>query len=353
MRNPIVEEDLGIIASASLDWHSFSGKTVLISGANGFLPAYMVETLLYLNEKSEQEPVKVLALVRNIDRGRGRFSHYNGRSDLQLLAQDVCAPIEVDGPVDFIIHAASQASPKYYGKDPVGTLSANIFGTYNLLELARNKESKSFLYFSSGEVYGEVSEKNIPTNETAYGYLDPMNVRSCYAESKRMGENMCVSWFHQYKVPTKIARPFHTYGPGMRLDDGRVFADFVSNVVSSTNIEMHSDGSASRAFCYLVDATVGFFLVLLSGDNGEAYNVGNNAGEISIRDLAYLLASLFPEKGIKVVLKNDIHKDGYLKSKIIRNCPDINKIVKLGWEPKINLQEGFKRTIKSYLTRFH
>ena len=345
-----MEEDLGIIASAYLDWDSFSGKTVLISGANGFLPAYMVETLLYLNEKSEQEPVKVLALVRNIDRGQGRFSHYNGRSDLQLLAQDVCAPIEVDGPVDFIIHAASQASPKYYGIDPVGTLSANIFGTYNLLELARKKESKSFLYFSSGEVYGEVSEKNIPTNESAYGYIDPMKVRSCYAESKRMGENMCVSWYHQYNVQTKIVRPFHTYGPGMRLDDGRVFADFVSNVVSSTNIEMHSDGSASRAFCYLSDATIGFFKVLLNGENGDAYNVGNNAGEISIRDLAYLLANLFPEKGIEVVLKNDMHKAGYLKSEITRNCPDINKIAKLGWEPKINLNEGFKRTIQSYLT---
>jgi UDP-glucuronate decarboxylase len=350
MRNQVVEEDLALILSASLDWSVFAGKTVLISGANGFLPAYMVETLLYLNEKSEQEPVKVIALVRNIDRGQGRFSHYNGRSDLQLLAQDVCAPIEVDGPVDFIIHAASQASPKYYGIDPVGTLSANIFGTYNLLELARKKEPKSFLYFSSGEVYGEVSEKNIPTNETAHGYLDPVNIRPCYAESKRMGENMCVSWSHQYNVPTKIVRPFHTYGPGMRLDDGRVFADFVSNVVTGTNIEMHSDGKAIRAFCYLSDATIGFFKVLLNGENGEAYNVGNNAGEINIRDLAYLLANLFPEKGIEVVLKNDMHKAGYLKSEITRNCPDINKIVKLGWEPEINLQEGFKRTIESYLT---
>lgn len=345
-----MEEDRRVIASASLDWHSFSGKTVLISGANGFLPAYMVETLLYLNEKSEQEPVKVIALVRNIDRGWARFAHYSGRSDLRFITQDVSFPVKVQEPLDYIIHAASQASPKYYGIDPVGTLSANILGTFNLLELAREKKIEGFLFFSSGEVYGEVSEKNIPTPETGYGYVDPINVRSCYAESKRMGENMCVSWFHQYKVPTKIVRPFHTYGPGMRLDDGRVFADFVSNVVSGTNIEMHSDGSATRAFCYLTDATVGFFKVLLNGDNGDAYNVGNSNGEISIRDLAYLLISLFPEKGIDVVMKNDMNQVGYLKSKITRNCPDINKILKLGWEPKINLQEGFKRTIQSYLT---
>ena len=350
MRNHVVEEDLAGIISAPLDWSVFAGQTVLISGANGFLPAYMVETLLYLNEKKYYEPVKIIGLVRSGDRAWERFSGYRGRSDLHFIIQDVSVRVNIQGPVDYIIHAASQASPKYYGVDPVGTLSANILGTYNLLELAREKRSKGFLFFSSGEVYGEVCEKNIPTPETGYGYVDPLNVRSCYAESTRMGENMCVSWFHQYKVPTKIVRPFHTYGPGMRLDDGRVFADFVSNVVSGTNIEMHSDGSATRAFCYLTDATVGFFKVLLRGDNGDAYNVGNSNGEISIRDLAYLLISLFPEKGINVVMKNDINQVGYLKSMITRNCPDINKILKLGWEPKINLQEGFKRTIQSYLT---
>jgi len=348
MRNHIVAKDLDVIISASLDWSVFAGKTVLISGANGFLPAYMVETLLYLNEKQYFKPVKVIGLVRSDERAKERFAVYQGRADLRFITQDVSVPVNVQEPVDYIIHAASQASPKYYGVDPVGTLSANILGTFNLLELARSKKIEGFLFFSSGEVYGEVSEKNIPTPETGYGYVDPLNVRSCYAESKRMGENMCVSWYHQYKVPIKIVRPFHTYGPGMRLDDGRVFADFVSNVVHGQDIVMHSDGKAIRAFCYLSDATVGFFTVLLNGNNAEAYNVGNSNCEISIRDLAYLLVSLFPESGIDVVMKNDIHQVGYLKSKITRNCPDINKILKLGWEPKVNITEGFKRTIQSY-----
>jgi UDP-glucuronate decarboxylase len=350
MRNHIVEDDLATIISASIDWSVFAGKTVLISGANGFLPAYMLETLLYLNEKQYYEPVKIIGLVRSYDRARERFAFYQERSDLRFITQDVSVPVNIQESVDYIIHAASQASPKYYGVDPVGTLSANILGTYNLLELAREKKSKGFLFFSSGEVYGEVSEKNIPTSETGYGYVDPLNVRSCYAESKRMAENMCVSWFHQHKVPIKIVRPFHTYGPGMRLDDGRVFADFVSNVVSCTDIEMHSDGRATRAFCYLTDATIGFFKVLLNGNNGEAYNVGNSNCEISIRDLAYLLANLFPEKGIHVIINKNVQQKGYLQSKIMRNCPDINKMRNLGWEPKVGLQDGFKKTIQNYIT---
>ena len=349
MRNPIVEADLSVIISAALDWESFAGKTILISGANGFLPAYIVESLLFLNETAQYQPVKVIALVRNKERAWDRFSFYRGRSDLDLIAQDVCNPIDVDGPVDFIIHAASQASPKYYGKDPVGTLSANIIGTYNLLELAREKGSEAFLFFSSGEVYGEVNEHNIPTKENVYGYVDPMNVRSCYAESKRMGENMCVSWFHQYDIPTKVVRPFHTYGPCMRLDDGRVFADFVSDVVNGNNIIMHSDGLGTRAFCYLSDATIGFIKVLLDGINGEAYNVGNDNGEISIRDLAYMIANLFPGKNIKVLKNSDVQKQGYIKSQINRACPDKTKMRNLGWKPQINLQEGFTRTIQSYL----
>jgi len=349
MRNRVVEEDLAAITSASIDWHLFAGKTILITGANGFLPGNMVETLLYINENKYYEPIKVIGLVRNTYRAWNRFSAYKGRSDLHIITQDVSATLNIQEPVDYIIHAASQASPKYYGLDPVGTLTANIIGTYNLLELAREKKLKGFLFFSSSEIYGEVSEGNIPTPETVYGYIDPLNVRSCYAESKRMGENMCVSWFHQYQVPVKIVRPFHTYGPGMKADDGRVFADFVFNVVNNKNIEMHSDGNAIRAFCYVTDAVIGFFKVLLHGANGDAYNVGNTYGEISIRDLAYLLVNLFPEKGIQVIVKNDVQYDGYLQSGILRTSPDIKKMVNLGWEPKISLRDGFKRTIQSYL----
>ena len=227
----ILQEDLEFIVSSKLDWDLFSDSTVLISGANGFLPAYMVETLLYLNSKYRKN-IKVLALVRNAEKAFEKFKHHKDRSDLEFLVQDVCTPIRSElTKIDYIIHAASQASPKYYGKDPIGTINANTIGTTNLLALAKEKSVKGFLFFSSGEVYGQVKDDQIPTKETDYGYLDPTNIRSCYGESKRMGENICISWFHQYGVPVKIIRPFHTYGPGMDLADGRVFADFVADIV--------------------------------------------------------------------------------------------------------------------------
>jgi len=352
MRNPIIEEDLENIIQAELPWHLLEGQRVLISGANGFLPAYMVETLLYLNEKrfARNRNVQVLGLVRNRDKALKRFSHYRERNDLELLVHDMSSPVFpiIEGDVSYVIHAASQASPRYYGTDPVGTLLPNVVGTYNLLELSRKRNIRSFLFFSSGEVYGEVRAGNIPTKESDYGYLDPTNIRSCYAESKRMGETMCVSWFQQFNVPAKIVRPFHTYGPGMDLQDGRVFADFVRDIVQSRNIHMKSDGSAVRAFCYLSDAIRGFFSVLLKGNNGEAYNVGNEQGEISIAALAELLTTLYPEKGLVVVRDNVNEPQGYLQSKISRNSPDSAKIGALGWKPVVSLREGFDRTIRSF-----
>lgn len=349
MINPIIKEDLQDIIDYNLDWDRLTGKTILVSGANGFLPAYMIEALLYLNETRKGDKVQVIGIVRNRTKALARFARYSNRSDFQLIVQDICQPISISGKVDYIIHAASQASPKYFGKDPVGTLSPNILGTYNLLELARKDKIESFLFFSSGEVYGEVNEAQIPTKENSYGYVDPVNVRSCYAESKRMGENMCVSWFHQFGVPAKIVRPFHTYGPGMSLDDGRVFSDFVSDIVNNRNIVMQSDGSATRAFCYLADAVKGFFTALLAGKNGEAYNVGNDKGEISILELANLLVKLFPEKGLKVNINEKNIRSGYLKSQISRACPDISKMHTLGWKPQYSVNEGFKRTVRSFL----
>jgi UDP-glucuronate decarboxylase len=346
--NSIIKEDLRTIFNSDIDWSKFFNKTILISGANGFLPAYLVETLLYLNFVNPSSNVKVVALVRSIDNAKIRFKAYSENQNLIFIFQDVSNPIQLNTKIDFIIHAASQASPKYYGIDPVGTLSANVLGTFNLLKLARENKVESFLFFSSGEVYGELDASQIPIDENTFGYVNPTNVRSCYAESKRMGENICVSYHHQFDVPIKIVRPFHTYGPGMKLDDGRVYADFVSDILKNQNICMHSDGAAVRAFCYLSDATIAFIKVLLEGKNGEAYNVGNPEEEYSVLKLANTLVDLYPQKKLQVIKKVTSNSNNYLKSPLKNNSPNITKIRQLNWRPLVAVQEGFKRTIESY-----
>lgn len=348
MRHNIITDDLKEIISDPLPFDKFSGKTVLVTGANGFLPAYLIESLLFLNEINPRFDVHIIALARNSESATNRFRAYLNRKDLSFLIQDVTEPIVISNPIDYIIHAASQASPKYYGIDPVGTLGPNVFGTGNLLKLAAAKNVSGFLFFSSGDVYGGVNSNQIPIKEISYGYLDCAKINSCYAESKRMGENLCVSWRHQYGVPAIIVRPFHTYGPGLRLDDGRVFADFVANIVRNENIVMKSDGSAKRAFCYLADATRGFFTALLKGKPGETYNVGFDKAECSIKDLAELLVNLYPEKQLCVIEAANAHNNNYLKSIVTRSCPDISKLNNLGWCPRYSLQEGFRRTIDSF-----
>ena len=346
-RHRIVQEDLARIVSEPLAWESFKGKTVLISGANGFLASYMIETLLYLNEISGGS-CQVVGLARNREKAEKRFAHHAGRDDLKFVFQDVCEPVHVEGPVHFVVHAASQASPKYYGVDPVGTLSANVLGSHQLLTLAREKQSQAYLFFSSSEVYGRPDQDGSGIRETRFGGADPARVRSCYAESKRMGETMCVSWAEQYSVPARVVRPFHTYGPGMALDDGRVYADFVADVLAGRDLALHSDGSARRAFCYLADAVAGFFTALLKGTVGEAYNVGNPQGEISILELAKLLAGLFPEKRLQVRTDPRSQRPGYLPSAIDQFRPNIDKIKALDWRPGVPLKEGFERTLASY-----
>lgn len=346
MRNSIIESDLKYITEVNLPWKLFKNKTVLVSGAAGFLPSYVVETLLYLNE-TRQLNIKVLGLVLDAEGAHKRFSHYEGNKNLMLFSQNVCDKIEINENIDYIVHAASYATPKVYDKDPVGTITPNVIGTSNLLNLAVEKKVECFLFFSTSGVYGHVDDSNYPIKEDCFGYLDSMDLASCYLESKRMGENMCVAWMHQYGVPIKIIRPATTYGPGLKLDDGRSFADFISNIVNYHDIEIFSDGKALRNFCYVSDAVIGFFTVILKGEVGQAYNIATDQ-EISIIDLAKLLVEkVFPERKLKVVMKTDISKN-YLRVNFSRTAVDITKIKTLGWKPRIPVEEGFKRTIKSF-----
>lgn len=346
MRHRVVCEDLRKIVDSRLPWENLFSKSVLITGASGFVPAYLLETILYLNDTRDAN-IRVIALVRNKERAMRRLGHLCDRQDMNLVVQDVCDPYVGPASADFVIHAASQASPKFYGSDPVGTFEANVLGTRQMLALARTCGSEGFLYFSSGEVYGRIADPSVPVRETDFGYLDPLNVRSCYAEGKRAGEALCSFWQAQYGVPAKIVRLSHTYGPGMALDDGRVFADFVADLVARRDIVMKSDGSTKRPFCYLADATVAFFTVLLLGKNAEAYNVGSDV-ETSVLDLAEMLTRLFPERHCRVIRKERAPGDPYISSPVGGGHFDLSRIRALGWEPTTGIEEGFRRTVESY-----
>lgn len=342
--NPILDADLKYIISADLPWGRFHNKTILVTGASGFLPAYMVETLLYLNEVRAIS-CKVIGLVRNLQKAKRRFRRYLERSDLVFILGDVSVKQIWSERFDYIIHAASQASPKYYGVDPVGTMSANLLGTIHLLNYAKDTGCDGFLFFSSGDVYG--IPKNIPTKESDYGYIEINDVRSCYGESKRAAETLGVSYAKQYRVPFIAVRPSHTYGPGMALDDGRVFADFIRDVLQEKELLLHSDGTAIRTFCYLSDAIIGCFTILFKGAIGFAYNLGNPNGVLSIGELAEILSNLGMDKklGVKLLGKKP---EGYITSPVSIVIPNVDLLNSLGWFPKIGPGEGFARTLEYF-----
>lgn len=343
-------EDTAAVLLRDLPWQKLSGMTIAVTGASGFLGGYLVRILLALHAAGRVErPIRVMALVRDVDRARERLDPLADDPNLKFYTWDMSDLAIPDlGDCHYVLHAASKASPRFYGSDPVGTLMPNAVGTASLLHaLQRCADPRGLLFVSSSEVYGQVGD-DCSLSETDYGRLDPATVRACYAESKRLGETLCVAWNQQYGLPTYIVRPFHTYGPGLFADDGRVFADFTYNVIRGENIVMMSDGSARRAFCYASDAIAGFFTVLLNGQPATPYNVANPAGELSVMELAELLVGLEPNKMLKVERRLPPDDRSYLTSTLSRLVPDVRRISSLGWSALVTPHEGFRRMIEAH-----
>lgn len=347
--NKIVQNDLKEIARNIKNIEKLKNTSVLITGATGMLATYISYLLMDLNEKQNYH-IQVFALVRSEKIAKQKFQTFLQNPKFHLLIQDVTEEIKLTEQIDYIIHAAGSASPYFIVNDPVGIIKANTLGTMNVMELARKYKVKKVLYTSTREVYGKVDDDVLEITEDMIGKLDQMDNRSCYPESKRMGENICKSYHLQYGIPFNNVRIAHSYGPGMTIDkDGRVMSDFIHCVVNNQDITLNSDGTAKRAFCYSNDCVIAIFMVLLNGEDGESYNIANETEEMAIKDVALLLTHIFPEKNLKVTYLDSktVKPEGY--SKIERVKLSTQKLEKLGWKPQVSLEEGLKRTVKSFL----
>lgn len=331
MNNSIFEEDIKNIINY-FDMSVFDGKTILVTGATGLIGKLCVKSLLNSGYNTQ-----VIALVRDEEKAKNIFGE---SKRLTYLVQDINQRINTTRRVDYIIHAASTTSSKDFVEKPVETIYTAINGSRNILEFAKNKRLEGMVYLSSLEIYGVNEKENI--KERDYGYIDILNPRSSYSESKKMVETMCISYGTEYGVPVKIARLAQTFGAGVSISDNRVFAQFTKAIINKENIILHTKGETKRNYCYTTDAVRGIFTILTKGENNNAYNVANENSYCSISEMAHLLENEYT----KVEYKIDEVNRGYNPTvKIALNTEKLNA---LGWEAKVNLKEMFDRLIMNF-----
>jgi UDP-glucuronate decarboxylase len=355
----VIEEDLAYIGRNLIqEFAGMAGRRILISGGAGFLGYYLVQSVLLWNRNAEESRRIRVSVYDNYLRGIPEWlMRLQEHGNLTLTKFDIANPLPPDTPdFHYIIHAASIASPTYYRKYPIQTMDANVNGLRTLLEYSviqqkKNMPVEGFLFFSSSEIYGDPSAENIPTPETYNGNVSCIGPRACYDESKRYGETLCVNFAHQYGIPIKSARPFNNYGPGLKISDKRVIPDFACDILENRDIVMLSDGAPTRTFCYVADAVIGYYKILLKGRSGQAYNIGAEEPEISIAALAEKIADIARDLlGYKgKVVRHASTDDKYLIDNPNRRCPIIRKArTELGYSPGISLDEGLKRSLLWY-----
>jgi dTDP-glucose 4,6-dehydratase/UDP-glucuronate decarboxylase len=355
----VVQIDLDrLIRDLAEEFGTMAGRRLLITGGAGFLGYYLVQAVVHWNRQhAASEHVRLTVWDNGVRGLPGWLKALEGSPSYRFEPVDLSRPTvpEVE-PLDYVVHAAGIASPMVYRRLPLETMDANVNGLRALLDLARRQADaghpmRGFLFFSSSEIYGDPPADQIPTLETFRGSVSCTGPRACYDESKRYGETLCVVFARHYGVPTRMARPFNNYGPGLRIDDGRVIPDFARAILADHDIVMHSDGSPTRTFCYGADAVSGYFRVLVRGRPGEAYNIGAEAPEISMRDLAQSLCGigqeLFGYSG-RVLLRPSPEQD-YLVDNPQRRRPVIAKARgEVGYEPTVPLAEGLRRSMIWY-----
>src|SRR3989338_9027615 len=303
---------------------------VLVTGGAGFIGSHLCDFLI-------GKGFRAICMDNLITGNADNIKHLEKNRNFRFINHDISKHIKIDDDLGFVLHFASPASPEDYQKIPIQTLKAGSLGTHNTLGLALAKKSK-YLLASTSEVYGDPLVN--PQPDSYWGNVNPVGVRGCYDEAKRFSEALTMAYHRIHRLDTKIARIFNTYGERMRLDDGRVVPNFIVQSLKNEPITVYGDGHQTRSFCYISDLIEGIYKLMLSEIN-EPVNLGN-PDEHTIMDFAKIITELTGSKS-DIILSPLPEDDPKVRS------PDISKAKKtLGWEPKIKLKEGLKRTIEYF-----
>ncbi len=342
----ILQGELEKLACCDLDWNLLKHKTILVTGATGLVGSYLVRALACI-DRIQKCDLKVLALVRDRKKAEDMFGDLSGRGDIILVTGDVRKPVVTGNRIDYIIHGASITASKVMVTNPVETLSTAIDGTKNILELAVKDKVAAMVYISSMEMYGDPVDGSQKTKEDDYGYIDILNVRSCYPEGKRICECMCASYAGEYGVPVKIARLAQTFGAGVPVNETRVFAQFARSYLAGEDIILHTMGNSFGNYCSTYDTAYGILTILLKGENGQAYNIVNEDTNMRIRDMANMVAGWSDGK-IKVrhIIPEDVSGLGYAPDVTLHLSSE--KLRELDWQPEISLPEMYRRMMAGW-----
>jgi nucleoside-diphosphate-sugar epimerase len=337
------KRDFDIICNSSVNWKMYENKTILVTGATGRLGRYILETLVDVDIKYNLN-LRVIGLARSEAKIKEVFGDTMEFPNVSFINQDINEAIGHEGDIDYIFHTAGPAAPVDFKDTAVETLWAHVNGTHNVLECARRHNTKRVFYVSTVEIYGTFNKKNV-ISEDDMGKLQNLNYRACYPEAKRLCETMLASYKEEYGVDFCGVRFSHTLGPGIVLDDGRAFAEFIDCALKGNDIILHSDGSAMRTYTYVADGINAAFLIM---DKGESclYNVATDENLISVRDLANLIAGLSPSGNTKVVFSDEASKIPYLPFKL--PIMDTSKVRKLGWKPQVDIEKMFRWTVEAF-----
>jgi len=340
----ILQEDLEYLAE-HFDFSGFYNSSVFITGATGLIGSQFVKLFLCLNRTKNAE-IKIYAFIRDNEKAKKIFNAIYRK--INFIIGDIKSAPQIDDHIDYIIHGAGETASRTFIEKPVETIDTAYVGTRTMLEFAHAKKIKGFVYLSSMEVFGITDLREV--KESDYGYIDILNPRSSYSESKRLCECLCACYAKEYNVPVKIARLVQVLGAGVDYNDTRVAAQFARSVIENKNIVLKTEGNTRRPSIYTRDAVAGISTVLLKGNTGEAYSVANADTTATIRETAEMIVEKIANNSIKLVLDIDVPAE-YAPNLNLNLNLNLNRIKSLGWEAEIGLEEAYRRMIESMRER--